>query len=189
MRIADTAAVGDPDGLAACTNISSYDQFKWRMGGGYANSDGVESKGGQYTTKGLKDLLTQYRTFPNSPVLPPENRKDPKKMVLISAVAEFTLQDFFDQYGVLNYQDDTGDYFDTNGNGKVDQIAWIDFNNNGKLDLWAVASAAGGDLNIYKHPLESQAQHDPLPLTLDTAEFKKFFRSISRGSVYWLLYW
>jgi hypothetical protein len=52
------------------------------------------------------------------------------------------MQDFLNLYGVMNGVDENGDYFDTNSDGKTQQIQWRDLNGNGKMDLW---------LNYVKH--------------------------------------
>lgn len=58
-----------------------------------------------------------------------------KKPLLSGGEAQFTLDDFFNLFGQMNGKDDNGNFMDTNGNGTADQMAWVDLNKNGELDL------------------------------------------------------
>ncbi len=187
VRIPDNEMMVDPDGLVSCNTYSSFDQFRNFVQGIYGQGQAL---------KGVYDVLNMFRYSPNATLTPPENSHDPAKIFLLNPATVkdiptgytpfkpiLTLQDLFDRYGTVNRQDDNGDHFDTNGNGKVDQIAWYDYNKNGKLDVWLNDQFL--KYNAYKHPEENQSsEFQKLPVSLSAEEFRVIHPELFNGNQY-----
>lgn len=110
-----------------------------------------------------------------------------KVQVLEAPPQDFSLQQFLDLQGVMNEQDDNGDYFDSNKNGKTDQIAWIDYNGNGKLDLWIHPKVTGSSVNVVSLPGEDDllsSLFKQLPLSLSVEEYRAKFPQFFQGAAY-----
>lgn len=168
-RISDTVTILDADGMNACTNFSSFGLFDQFL-------HGIPSQ----AIPGVYKILDAMRTNPNSNATPPENSHDPAKIFLSEG---YSMQQLLNQYGLMNGRDDNSDHFDTNGNGKIDKMAWSDMNKNGKLDLWLKDNFL--EHNAYKHPGENQANNfENLPTSLTPEEFRVIHPELFNGNQY-----
>lgn len=124
-------------------------------------------------------------TSTTPPALPSQ---DPAQVFLVGqkdvkTSARFTFQDFLNLQGIMNQQDDNGDYVDTNKNGAVDQIAWVDYNRNGKLDLWVNPSFTGDNsVNVINPP--GDPNKFPKNLDISPEAFNAKFPQFFQGSKY-----
>lgn len=126
-------------------------------------------------------------TVPNLPTQEPSKILLLEKKLVLGAPQDFSFQQFLDLQGIMNAQDDNGDYSDTNANGKVDQIAWIDYNGNGTLDMWVNPKLTGSSVNVVSLPGEDDllsTLFGKLPLSLSVEEYKAKFPQFFQGSQY-----
>ncbi|MFA7277371.1 MAG: FG-GAP-like repeat-containing protein [Candidatus Gracilibacteria bacterium] len=190
VRVSDSATIADVDGLNACTNFSGYELFAKF----YA---------------GVRDVLKSLRAKPGDPITEPLNSHDPSKMILVQSYENknqniktdpVTMQDFLNLYGVMNGVDENGDYFDTNSDGKTQQIQWRDLNGNGKMDLWLNYVKTWGVQTNQSNPASNTNQYtigedlllppqafaflQDKPESLDAAEFKTYHPELFQGDRY-----
>lgn len=139
---------------------------------------------------GVRDYLGKIRSGSQADKLSPPGpiSRDPVKFPLNDS-GTFSLQNFFNLYGVLNHTDDNGDFYDTNKNGATDQIRWRDANHNGVLDLWVppsqILSGGAGVMGTaiaspYTVPDSVVGAGKPLSV----ADFKKIHPELFQGDRY-----
>ncbi|MCX6733383.1 MAG: FG-GAP-like repeat-containing protein [Candidatus Peregrinibacteria bacterium] len=176
-HIASIAGLSDMDRGLSCTSFRGQKQFD------------------TFITEARKYMSDSRDNGPSGLILPNLPTQDPAKILLLDkaksgilgAPQDFSFQQFLDLQGVMNQQDDNGDYYDTNGNGKVDQIAWIDYNGNGKLDLWVNPNVTGSSVNVVSLPGEDDvlsSLFSKLPASLSVEEYKAKFPQFFQGSKY-----